>query len=122
MATIAVPETRIITERQLEGKIALITGASRGIGRAIAMELAHRGASVAVNFRTSQSAAEELRREIHQAGGDCELFQGDISDPNHARRLIGEVVGHFQRIDILVNNAGITRDRSIRKMTEDDWA
>lgn len=123
MATIAVhPEARISIERQLEGKIALITGASRGIGRAIAMELAHRGASVAVNFRTSQSAAEELRREIHQVGCDCELFQGDISDRQHARRLIHEVVECFHRIDILVNNAGITRDRSIRKMTDDDWA
>jgi 3-oxoacyl-(acyl-carrier-protein) reductase len=123
MATIAVhPETRVPIERQLEGKIALITGASRGIGRAIAMELAHRGATVAVNFRTSLSAAEELRREIHQVGCDCELFQGDISDRQHARKLIHDVVDSFHRIDILVNNAGITRDRSIRKMTDDDWA
>ena len=124
MATIAAvhPETRIPVERQLEGKIALITGASRGIGRAIAMELAHRGATVAVNFRTSLSAAEELRREIHQVGCDCELFQGDISDRQHARNLIDNVVASFQRVDILVNNAGITRDRSIRKMTDDDWA
>jgi len=123
MATIAVlPETRIPSELRLEGKIALITGASRGIGRAIAMELAHRGASVAVNFRISQSAAEEVRREIHQVGCDCELFQGDISNRQHARKLIGEVVEYFHRIDILVNNAGITRDRSIRKMTDDEWA
>src|SRR5579871_1189962 len=117
MATIAVhPETRIAIERQLEGKIALITGASRGIGRAIAMELARRGASVAVNFRTSLSAADELRKEIHEVGCDCELFQGDISDRQHARRLIHSVVERFHRVDILVNNAGITRDRSIRKM------
>lgn len=123
MATIAVhPETRISVERPLEGKIALITGASRGIGRAIAMELASLGAAVAVNFRTSLSAAEELRREIHQAGCDCELFQGDISDRQHARKLIQDVVDSFHRVDILVNNAGITRDRSIRKMTDDDWA
>jgi acetoacetyl-CoA reductase len=116
------PETRIFVGRPLEGKVALITGASRGIGRAIATELAHRGAAVAVNFRTSQSAAEELRREIHQLGCDCELFQGDISDRQHARRLLREVVECFQRVDILVNNAGITRDRSIRKMTDDEWA
>jgi 3-oxoacyl-(acyl-carrier-protein) reductase len=123
MATIAVhPETGISIERQLEGKIALITGASRGIGRAIAMELAQRGAAVAVNFRTSQSAAEELRRDIHRVGCDCELFQGDISHRQHARRLIRDVVDCFHRVDILVNNAGITRDRSIRKMTDDDWA
>ena len=109
-------------ERGLEGKVALITGASRGIGRAIALELAHRGATVAVNFRTSQSAAEELKREIHQVGCECELFQGDISDRQHARRLIRDVFDNFRRVDILVNNAGITRDRSIRKMTDDDWA
>ena len=123
MATIAInSETRMSIERGLEGKVALITGASRGIGRAIALELAHRGATVAVNFRTSQSAAEELKREIHQVGCECELFQGDISDRQHARRLIRDVFNNFRRVDILVNNAGITRDRSIRKMTDDDWA
>lgn len=123
MATIAVhPEKGISIERPLEGKIALITGASRGIGRAIAKELAHRGASVAVNFRTSRTSAEDLKQEIHELGCDCELFQADISDRQCARGLIGEVVDRFQRVDILINNAGITRDRSIRKMTDDDWA
>ncbi len=123
MVTIAVqPETRISIERQLEGKIALVTGASRGIGRAIAMELAHRGASVAANFRTTRNAAEELREEIHQVGCECELFQGDVSDSQHARQVIDEVINSFQRIDILINNAGITRDRSIRKMSDAEWA
>lgn len=122
MATIAVhPETRISIERPLEGKVALITGSSRGIGRAIAKELAYRGASVAVNFRTNQSAAEEVRTEIQQMGSDCRLFQGDVSDRQDARRLIHDVVDRFQRVDVLVNNAGITRDRSIRKMTDSDW-
>ncbi len=123
MVTIAVqPETRISIERQLEGKIALVTGASRGIGRAIAMELAHRGASVAANFRTTRNAAESLREEIHQVGCECELFQGDVSDSQHARQVIDEVINSFQRIDILINNAGITRDRSIRKMSDAEWA
>lgn len=123
MATIAVhPERGISIERPLEGKIALITGASRGIGRAIAAELARRGASVAVNFKVSRTAAEELRREIHELGCDCELFQGDVSDRQEARKLIHEAVEYFHRIDILINNAGITRDRSIRKMTDEDWA
>lgn len=123
MATIAVhPERGISIERPLEGRIALITGASRGIGRAIAAELAQRGASVAVNFKANRTAAEELRREIHELGCDCELFQGDISDRQHARRLIHEVTEYFHRIDILINNAGIARDRSIRKMTDEDWA
>ena len=112
MVTIAVhPESRISIARQLEGKIALVTGASRGIGRAIAMELAHRGATVAVNFRTNQKPAEELRQSIHEMGCDCELFQEDVSDHQHARKLVNDVVECFHRVDILVNNAGITRDR-----------
>lgn len=123
MATISVhPERGVSIKRPLEGKIALITGSSRGIGRAIAMELAHLGASVAVNFRTSRSAAEELREEIRQLGCNCELFQEDVSDRQHARKLISVVLECFHHIDILVNNAGITRDRSIRKMTDEDWA
>lgn len=122
MATIAVhPERGISIERPLEGKTALITGASRGIGRAIALELAHRGASIAVNFKSSQTAAEELGREIHELGCKCELFQEDISDRQHARKLISVVLECFHRIDILVNNAGITRDKSFRKMTDEDW-
>jgi acetoacetyl-CoA reductase/3-oxoacyl-[acyl-carrier protein] reductase len=122
MATATYPEFRVSVERGLEGKVALITGASRGIGRAIALELADRGAVVAVNYRTSLSAAEEVRYDIRQGGHECELFQGDISDKDHARRLIRDVVNSFHRVDILVNNAGITRDKSIRKMTDDDWA
>ena len=122
MATIAVhPERGISIERPLEGKTALITGASRGIGRAIAIELAHRGASIAVNFRSSQSAAEELGREIRDLGCDCEFFQEDVSDRNHARKLVSVVQECFHHVDILVNNAGITRDRSVRKMTDEDW-
>jgi acetoacetyl-CoA reductase len=123
MAAIAVhPYSDISTERQLEGRIALVTGASRGIGRAIATELAHRGASVAVNYKTNARAAEEVRCEIRQLGHECELFQGDVSNCEHARRLIREVHNRFHRIDILVNNAGITRDRSIRKLSDEDWA
>ena len=122
MATATYPESIVSVERGLEGKVALITGASRGIGRAIALELAGRGAAVAVNYRSSISAAEEVRSDIRQSGCDCELFQGDISDREHARRLIQDVFDTFHRIDILVNNAGITRDRSIRKMSDDDWA
>jgi acetoacetyl-CoA reductase len=108
--------------RSLEGKVTLITGASRGIGRAIAHELAERGSKIAINYRTGFSAAEEVRADILAGGGDCELFQGDVSDCLHARRLVNEVQEHFVHIDFLVNNAGITRDRSIRKMTDDDWA
>jgi NAD(P)-dependent dehydrogenase (short-subunit alcohol dehydrogenase family) len=122
MATIAVhPERGVSIKRPLEGKIALITGSSRGIGRAIAMELGHLGASIAVNFRASNSAAEELKHQIQELGCNCELFQEDISDRQHARKLVGVVIECFHRLDILVNNAGITRDRSIRKMSDEDW-
>ena len=122
MVTAVYPQSDIRITRSLEGKVALITGASRGIGRAIAFELAERGAEIAINYRNSLSAAEEVRNDIREAGGGCELFQGDVSDRMNARRLIGEVHDYFQHIDILVNNAGITRDRSIRKMNDDDWA
>ena len=122
MVTAVYPQSEIRTRRALEGKVALITGASRGIGRAIALELAERGADIAINYRTSLSAAEDVRNIVRDSGGTCELFQGDVSDRTHARRLIGEVHDHFRHIDLLVNNAGITRDRSIRKMTDDDWA
>ena len=122
MVTAVYPQSDIRTARSLEGKVALITGASRGIGRSIAHELAERGAEIAINYRTSLSAAEVVRNDIREAGGTCELFQGDVSHKMHARRLIGNVHDHFHHIDILVNNAGITRDRSIRKMSDDDWA
>ncbi|HEY2861389.1 MAG TPA: 3-oxoacyl-ACP reductase family protein [Terracidiphilus sp.] len=107
--------------RPLEGKVALITGSSRGIGRAIAHELAERGASIAVNYRNNLSSAEEVRNYVRETGGECELFQRDISDRIHARTLVRDVLDRFHRVDILVNNAGITRDRSIRKMTDEDW-
>ncbi len=111
----------IPTSKPLAGKVALVTGASRGIGRAIALELANRGATIAISFRTGLSGAEVVRTEIEQLGGSSEIFQGDISDKLQARALVRQVLDTYERLDILVNNAGITRDRSIRKMTDDDW-
>lgn len=121
MVTAVFPQTAARAIRPLAGKVALVTGASRGIGRAIAIELAERGAEVAVNYRSRLIAAEEVRNHILDTGGECELFQGDVSDRMEARRLVNAVHEQFHHIDILVNNAGITRDRSIRKMTDDDW-
>ena len=96
----------------LAGKTALVTGASRGIGRAIAVELAAAGASVVVGYRSGQQEAEEVAREI----GGCAL-QADVADPESARALV-EAAGD---IDILVNNAGLTRDGLIARMSDDDW-
>lgn len=121
MATTVLVEAKPLFRRSLEGKIGLITGSSRGIGRAIASELAERGAAIAVNYRTNFSSAEQLRDEIRGGGGECELFQDDVSDRQQARELVRAVLEHYGRIDILVNNAGITRDKSIRKLTDEDW-
>jgi len=121
MAVATLFEVMIPTAKALSGRVALITGSSRGIGRAIALELANRGATVAVGFRTGLSGAEVVKDEIEQSGGNCEIFQGDIASRHEARKLIADVLGIYERIDILVNNAGITRDRSLRKMTDEDW-
>jgi acetoacetyl-CoA reductase len=121
MATATLSEVMVERSKSLAGRVALVTGASRGIGRSIALELASRGATVAVNCRSNTMRAGEVRDEIVHLGGISEVFQGDVSDRLTARNLIREVFGVYERIDVLVNNAGITRDRSIRKMTDDDW-
>ena len=100
----------------------MVTGASRGIGRAIAIEFARRGAAVAINFRTGAEHAEAVAKEIHDMGGECILIKGDVSKKEEAHRIVQEVLDKWKRLDILVNNAGITRDKTLRKMTEDDWA
>lgn len=121
MDTAVLIEPRVSIFRPLEGRIALVTGASRGIGRAIARELASRGATVVINFFNSIEHAQQVRDDIEAAGGQTSLMQGDISDRQEARRILRRLIEIYGRIDILVNNAGITRDRSIRKMTDSDW-
>jgi 3-oxoacyl-[acyl-carrier-protein] synthase III len=106
----------------LKGKVALVTGASRGIGRAIALELAHRGANVAIDYKVDATHAHNVAEEIRALGVECLLLQGDVAKKEDARRIVREVLDNWQRLDILVNNAGITRDHSLRKMTDDDWA
>lgn len=105
----------------LEGKIAVVTGASRGIGRAVALKLAKDGAVVVINYNGSKEKAEEAKAEIEQAGGKAELFQCDVSDFHACESFLGDVIGKFGRIDILVNNAGITRDGLLMKMSEEDF-
>ena len=106
---------------ELDGRVALVTGGSRGIGRAIAIELASRGASVAVNFQSNEAAAASVVATILQAGGDAHAFAGDVSKPTEAAALVKATVEHFGGLDILVNNAGITRDGLLMRMSENDW-
>ena len=105
----------------LDGKIALVTGASRGIGRAIAIELAKEGATVAINYAGNKTAAEEVKNIITEMGGKAMIIQADVSDENSAINMVEEVIKEFGGIDILVNNAGITRDGLFIRMKEDDW-
>ena len=105
----------------LEGRVAIVTGSSRGIGRTIAKELAVRGAKVVTNYHKSTAAAEEIVTEIQSVGGEAQAFQADVSDFEQAQGLIKFSIDTFDGLDILVNNAGITRDNVIMMMTEEDW-
>ena len=105
----------------LEGKIALVTGASRGIGRQIAKTLAAKGATVIVNYNGSAAKAEEAVQEIREAGGIAEAVQCNVSDFEACGQMLTDVVAKHGRLDILVNNAGITRDNLLMKMSEEDF-
>ena len=106
---------------KLEDRTAIVTGASRGIGRAIARRFAAEGARVAINFRHGQDAAEAVAREIHDGGGDAILIQADVGAPAEARRLIGEAIDAWGRVDVLVSNAGVIFDRPYVDSGEDIW-
>jgi len=105
----------------LENRIALVTGAGRGIGRAIALEFARRGAAVVVNYRKSAEAAQAVASAIQAEGGRAALFQADVSNFSQAQDLVKFALDTFGDLHILVNNAGITRDMLIMMMAEEDW-
>lgn len=105
----------------LTGRIAVVTGGSRGIGRAIALELAQRGAAVVVNYHSSPDAAQEVISQIEAGGGKALAVQADVSNSEQAQNLINAAIKDLGGLDILVNNAGIVRDGLIMMMKEEDW-
>ncbi len=105
----------------LSNKVALVTGASRGIGAAIATTLARQGATVAVNYFGSEQAATAVVEEITRAGGKAVAIQANVGVAAEADRLLAQVIETFGRVDIVVNNAGITRDGLLVRMSDDDW-
>lgn len=105
----------------LSGRVALVTGSSRGIGRCIAQTLAAHGAAVAINYNASAAQAEELKAEIQASGGKAIAIKADVRKPEEAERLIEETVSQLGKLDILVNNAGFNRDTLLLRMSEQDW-
>jgi len=105
----------------LAGRVALVTGGSRGIGRAIARKLAQQGAKVVVNYRANAQAAEEVVRQITSSGGEAMALQADVAEYGQAQALVKAAREAYGRLDILVNNAGITRDNLLARMSEGDW-
>jgi 3-oxoacyl-[acyl-carrier protein] reductase len=104
-----------------DGRVAIVTGGGRGIGRALAVRLANEGANVAITYRSNEAAAEEAAEEVRAAGAQCEIFQGDVATPEDVAALfegVGEALG---RVEILVNNAGLTRDNLMMRMKESEF-
>jgi acetoacetyl-CoA reductase len=107
--------------KRLDGKTAIVTGAGRGIGRAIAKELGATGANVVVNYANSADSAMEVAEEIREYGPKAIPIRADVTDYDQVREMISQTLETFGQIDILVNNAGITRDKTLKNMTRDHW-
>jgi acetoacetyl-CoA reductase len=106
---------------KLDNKIAMVTGGSRGIGKAISLELAKEGAKIALNYHSSEAGAKAVADEIKALGSEAFIAQADVSDSASARNFAKQVIDHFGGVDILVNNAGITRDSFFKKLTDEAW-
>ena len=106
---------------RLDGQVAIVTGASRGIGRAVAKELADYGASVVVNYNQSKDQADALVKEIIDGGSKAIAVHADVSQSDDAQELIATAIKEYERIDILVNNAGVNRDKTLRRMAAEEW-
>ncbi|HEY6580594.1 MAG TPA: 3-oxoacyl-[acyl-carrier-protein] reductase [Rubrobacter sp.] len=104
-----------------EGRVAIVTGGGRGIGRAVAVRLANEGADVAISYRSNDETAESAAEEVRAAGVRCEIFKGDVASAGDVEALIKGVTEVFGRIDILVNNAGLTRDNLMMRMKEEEF-
>ncbi len=104
-----------------EGRVAIVTGGGRGLGRAIALRLAREGANVVVSYRSNDEAARETAEAVREAGAKCELVKGDVASPEDVKALFGAASETFGRLDILVNNAGITRDNIMMRMKDDEF-
>jgi len=103
------------------GRVAIVTGGGRGLGRAMASRLAAEGAKLVISYRSNDSAAEETAETVREAGAECELFKGDVSSPADVEALFKSVGDAFGRVDILINNAGITRDNLMMRMKEEEF-
>jgi acetoacetyl-CoA reductase len=105
----------------LKEAVVVVTGASRGLGKAIAEELSGGGAKVVVNYSRSKEPAEELVNQISESGGEAIAVQADVSDAEQAKKLIDQALERFNRVDVLINNAGINIDHTLRKLSVEDW-
>jgi len=110
-----------MSEKRLEGQVAVVTGASRGIGHACAEELARCGAAVVVNYNQSPEPAEQLAKQINDGGGRAITFQAHVGNADEAKALIDKTIETYGQIDILVNNAGVNRDRTLKRLSVAEW-
>ena len=107
--------------KELAGKVSLVTGASRGLGRTIALRLASLGSKVAINYLASEPAAASLLKEIEKTGGEAMLVKANVAEAKEVRAMVREIVNRWGKLDILVNNAGIVKDDLLPRMADEAW-